>query len=75
MSETLLVEACEGRHVPLHPKDAPNGSTSFKLKPGDAPVEVPNSTTIRRAIRSGDLKIAAAPAKTPIAMPATTSEK
>lgn len=58
----ILVVACEGRHVPLHPSDRPHDSFellghSGVLKPHHGSIEVENTTGIRRRIRSGDLKI------------------
>lgn len=57
MSDKILVEACEGRVVPLHRSDAPNGADNFQLKPEDGAVEVPNTSGIRRRVRAGDLRV------------------
>lgn len=57
MNKTLLVEACEGRHVPLHPNDVPGVSGHTKLLPGDEPLVVLDSPAIRRRIRAGDLRV------------------
>lgn len=54
--EKIMVEACEGRVVPLHRSDAPTGGHEL-IAHGDEPIEVPNSVGIRRRIRSGDLRI------------------
>jgi hypothetical protein len=56
---TLKVEACEGKMVPLHASDVPHDANitgQFILKAGDPPIDVPDSTAIRRRIRSGDLR-------------------
>lgn len=44
----------EPRTCPIHRNDNPNGG-AMVLRPGDAPLEVVNSTDIRRRIRAGDL--------------------
>ena len=54
------------RLCPIHRDDNPNGG-ALMIRVGDAPVEVFDSTTIRRRIRSGDLREAkAAPATKPL---------
>lgn len=45
----------EARVCPIHRNDNPNGG-EMMLRVGDDPLEVFNSTTIRRRIRSGDLR-------------------
>jgi hypothetical protein len=57
MKPTILVEACEGRHCPLHPDDVPSRLAHSVLKPEDGSLEVHDSTAIRRRIRAGDLKV------------------
>lgn len=58
---TLYVEAQPGRTVPFHPSSlsAPGGRGGL-LKPGEC-AEVKNTMEVRRAIRSGDLKIISKP--------------
>ncbi len=54
---TLLVEAQPGRTVPFHPSAyAAPGGFGGMLQPGER-AEVKNTMEVRRAIRSGDLKI------------------
>lgn len=82
MNETLLVEACEGRHVPIHQNDVVGGNALI-LRPGDGAIEVVNSTGIRRRIRAEDLRIVKsaavavkkAPVTEPAPIPTPTSEK
>lgn len=45
----------EARACPIHRNDNVNGGELI-LQVGDPPLEVYNSTTIRRRIRSGDLR-------------------
>lgn len=54
--KTLLVEACEGREVPIHQNDNPTGG-ALVVKPGDAPVELADTLGVRRRIRAGDLRV------------------
>lgn len=66
MSDTIFVVVCEPKtehEVPrsylVHAKDNPHGGQHY-LQVGDDPLEVVNSTDIRRRMRpeSGDLRIA-----------------
>lgn len=63
--DLIYVAAAEGRIVPFHPSDMPDGVVTtggqFQLKPEDGPMHVPNTTGNRRKIRSGDLVVEAEP--------------
>lgn len=55
-TKTITVMAAPDRTVPIHATDNPHGGNVL-LKPGEM-LEVVESTTVRRAIRSGDLIVA-----------------
>lgn len=54
---TKTSPAEEPRTCPIHASDNPNGG-ALLLTPDDEPIEVVDSATIRRRIRSNDLEVA-----------------
>lgn len=52
----ILVQAQEGRTVPIHSSDHTESGLVHVLKPGET-LEVENSPGIRRRIRAGDLAV------------------
>lgn len=73
MSGKLLVKAVGPHSVPIHPKDHPVAGVNLTLlSPDDAPIEVQNSTEIRRCIRDGELIIVEEQAAVPA--PSTMAE-